>query len=110
MIDKIKHYISQNSYTLISKICGHMLLFAILAPICIIFAKTFDFESIWQNVLFVLATSTPLAFLTEYIQSFMPGRSPRLTDVLIDMSGFLIGSLITLLFIKAAKSVAGDNY
>ena len=108
--DEVKHYITKNLYTILSKLLGHMTLFAILAPVCIFFAKTFAFEMLWQEVMFVLATSTPLAFLTEYIQSFIPGRYPAITDVMIDMSGFLIGSLITLLLIKAARSVTGDRY
>ena len=86
-----------------------MLLFALLAPICLIFAKTFGFAAVWKDILFMLMTSLPLAVLTEYIQSFIPGRNPTINDVLIDMSGFLIGSLLSLLIAKMARSVTGDN-
>ena len=107
--DKINSYLSENAYKLVSKILGHMLLFALLAPICMIFAKTFEFAQIWKNVLFLLATSLPLALLTEYIQSFFPNRSPRFNDVLIDMSGFLIGVLISLLVVKTVKKITGKT-
>ena len=103
--DKINSYISENRYLFVSKILGHMLLFTIFAPICMIFVKTFKFEKIWQNILFLLATSLPLAFLTEFIQMFFPGRSPRFADVLIDMSGFLIGTLISFLVVKTVKKI-----
>ena len=35
-----------------------------------------------------------LAILTELIQSFVPGRSGEIIDVLIDLSGYLIGVII----------------
>ena len=107
--DKIDSYLSENSYLLVSKICGHMLLFAILAPICMIFAKTFEFEEIEQNIIFLIATSLPIAILTEFIQTFFPERSPKFTDVLIDMSGFLIGALISFLVVKAVRKITGDD-
>ena len=101
--DKIDHFISTNSYTIVSKVFGHMLLFAILAPICLLLAKTFEFESVLKDILFMLITSVPLAALTEFIQSFVPGRSPTVKDVLIDLSGFLIGMGLTFLIFKIAK-------
>ena len=107
--DKVAYNVTKNLYTILAKTLGHMAMFAILAPICIIFAKTFEFDMAWQEVMLVLLLSIPLACLTEFLQSFVPGRSPTINDVLIDMSGFLIGSLLTLLIAKMARSVTGDN-
>ena len=67
-----------------------------------------DFVHTNWSILFMLMTSLPLAFLTEYIQSFIPGRNPTINDVLIDMSGFLIGSLISLGVVKAVKRIFGS--
>ena len=107
--DKVAYNVTKNLYTILAKTLGHMAMFAILAPICIIFAKTFEFDMAWQEVMLVLVLSIPLACLTEFLQSFVPGRYPTINDVLIDMSGFLIGSLLTLLIAKMARSVTGDN-
>ena len=38
-----------------------------------------------------------LAFLTEFIQLFVPGRVGSLTDVLIDSTGFIISSTIIII-------------
>ena len=38
-----------------------------------------------------------LAFLTEFIQLFIPGRVGSLSDVLIDSSGFIISSIIVII-------------
>jgi VanZ family protein len=35
-----------------------------------------------------------IAFLTEFIQRYVPGRSGNFNDVIIDMSGFLLSSII----------------
>ena len=41
-----------------------------------------------------------IAFLTEFIQRYVPGRSGNFNDVMIDMSGFLISSiLITIIML-----------
>ena len=48
-----------------------------------------------------------IAFLTEFIQRYVPGRSGNFDDVLIDMSGFLISSIIitiTILIMELIKT------
>ena len=48
-----------------------------------------------------------IAFLTEFIQRYVPGRSGNVNDIKIDMSGFLISSIILtiiLLIVELCKN------
>lgn len=44
------------------------------------------------------------ASIDESIQHFIPGRYGAITDVLIDMSGFLFGSLLVYVIVKLINS------
>ena len=59
----------------------------------------------WDNVIIInMVQGFILAALTEYIQTFVPGRSGLLSDVLIDYLGFLISFIIlTILIIRYYK-------
>ncbi len=59
----------------------------------ILFAKAF-FSTILQQklkILFILIAGISISILDELIQSFIPARSGRIEDVLIDSIGILIG-------------------
>ena len=45
------------------------------------------------------------ALIDETIQYFSPGRSPEVTDILIDYSGFCCGCLIVYLIIKKYRTM-----
>lgn len=50
-----------------------------------------------------------IAFLTEFIQRYVPGRSGNFDDVLIDMSGFLISSIIITITILIMELIKTKN-
>lgn len=51
----------------------------------------------WVVIVSSFALSSIVAVLDEFRQNFVPGRGPSFTDVLIDMSGAIVG--IALIFI-----------
>ena len=53
----------------------------------------------FMGIIFTLCFGLFLAGLTELIQAFVPGRSPQITDVLIDFGGYLLGTGIVLLIV-----------
>lgn len=59
----------------------------------------------YVNVIFSLTFGLFVAILTEMIQLSVPGRSGEITDVLIDFSGYLLGTLIIglILFLVIRK-------
>ncbi|MBE6597564.1 MAG: VanZ family protein [Ruminococcaceae bacterium] len=80
----------------VSKVFGHTFGFAVMA----IFAlNMFRFIKI-KNKLFRLFTYSyaafVFAFITEFIQYFIPGRTSSFSDLLVDMVGYYIGTLITI--------------
>ena len=59
----------------------------------------------YVNVMFSLVFGLFMGILTEMIQLSVPGRSGEITDVLIDFSGYLLGTLIVglILFLVIRK-------
>lgn len=55
----------------------------------------------WQ---LVLLFGLPIALFDEGLQSFVPGRSPAITDVLLDFSGYLFGLFFLALCMRIFKA------
>ncbi len=53
----------------------------------------------WYGLIFTLFFGLFLAGLTELIQVFIPGRAGQFTDVLIDYSGYILGTGIVVLIL-----------
>ena len=85
----------KNLAKFVAKVLGHMTLFAALGFISMNMFRYLNgiYRTIDRFVIFIL-TGLPSAALTEFIQLYMPGRSGRWQDVLIDMTGFFIGALV----------------
>lgn len=84
----------QSFYLLIRKGIGHFGAFMVLAMIgfgvCLFFFK--------KKPLFIiisLALGFSIAGVTEIIQLYVPGRSGLFSDVMIDFSGYFVGTAIT---------------
>ena len=102
----------------IRKAIGHFGLFG-LDAIFTTFAVYFSIcETNFYKYYWGIAISSSIgifvAVLTEIIQKFVPGRSGEFTDVLIDISGYLIGMAIIYLIIyliirkKKKKEISTD--
>lgn len=124
MIGEIIKVIFPNSYIsldeeylhgFIRKLFGHFLLFgvsgtcttlALLANIMIITKK--------KMVIYTGISSgfgASIAFLSEFIQSFTPGRAGVLTDVLIDSNGYLLFTIFVffMIFIFSKNDFPSDK-
>lgn len=81
----------------IRKFIGHFSLFMVSGFLTSLTFKFIYFnqtKKFWFFIIFTSISGLFLAFLTELIQKFVPGRSGEIRDVLIDFSGYLIGVLV----------------
>ena len=89
--------------TLVRKLIGHFFLFVLSGSLSSwsIYLISFYIKRYksWFGISFSLFFGLFLAGLTELIQTFTPGRSGQFTDVLIDYSGYILGTFIVLLLI-----------
>ena len=95
--------------TFIRKAFGHFGLFVIsglLTSLALYLSLSpFIWAKHYMNVMFSLVIGLFMGILTEVIQLSVPGRSGQLSDVLIDFSGYLFGTLIIglILFLSIRK-------
>lgn len=64
--------------------------YLLLGIILVKFLQLFGFEG-RRQLLAALAIGLVLMVLSEFIQSFVPGRSPDILDLTADFLGFIIG-------------------
>lgn len=77
---------------------AHVLLFATLGALVLLFLTTFSLRWYW-NVVMTAVFGFLCAVGDEYHQSFVPGRTAQRSDVQRDMQGILIGICIVLLIL-----------
>lgn len=82
---------------------AHFTIYTILGLLLMSLTETFDFTNKKRLLLSVLIGFL-YACLDEFHQSFTPGRTPLFTDVLIDMLGVIVGSLIVLICVKIIQN------
>lgn len=93
----------------IRKAFGHFGLFVVsglFTPLALYLSLSpFSWAKHYINVMFSLAVGLFMGILTESIQLTVPGRSGEIKDVLIDFSGYLLGTLIIglILFLVIRK-------
>ena len=93
----------------IRKAFGHFGLFVVsglLTPLALYLSLSpFSWAKHYINVMFSLAVGLFMGILTESIQLSVPGRSGEIKDVLIDFSGYLLGTLVIglILFLVIRK-------
>lgn len=89
--------------TFIRKAFGHFGLFAVsgvLSSLAFYLSLSpYSWCKHYMNVMFSLVFGLFIGILTEIIQLSVPGRSGEAVDVLIDFSGYILGTLIIGLII-----------
>ena len=90
-------------YSWFPKLFGHGGLFVILAFFSMLMFYYVDIENCLARFILYLLSGLSVAFVSEFIQMFMPLRSASLVDIVLDMGGFIIGTLLVLL----GKSIKG---
>lgn len=89
----------------LAKILGHMSFFVLEAILAFFMMFYYKGKNKWINALIYFGIGLFLASLTEFIQLFIPGRSGTFKDVMIDMSGYIIGFIISILFLKIIHKI-----
>lgn len=89
----------------LAKILGHMSFFVLEAILAFFMMFYYKGKNKWINALIYFGIGLFLASLTEFIQLFIPGRSGTFKDVMIDMSGYIIGFIISILLFKIIQKI-----
>jgi len=92
-------YINKNLSNIISKVVGHMGCFAILGLFTLNMFRFIKFKNKFLRFIVYSCGGGIFACLTEFIQFFLPTRDCNPVDVVIDMTGFYIGTLFVLLIV-----------
>ena len=90
----------------IRKFVGHFSLFGLSGVLSTLSYNFFIYDKSLKLSFFIIFSSITglfLAILTEFIQLLVPGRSGEVLDVLIDLSGYVIGLLIIVLIVYILK-------
>jgi VanZ family protein len=86
----------------------HFTEYMILGILILNFLRFVFVKRKWAFSLTVLLCGI-VSVIDETYQSFVPGRTPRITDVFIDMSGVLLGVLICMLFFRTFSTIKGKK-
>ena len=89
----------------VSKVIGHIGLFGCLAVISMYMFRYVYIVNPWARFAAYVMTALPIAAITEFAQTFIPGRYGKVQDVLIDMSGFFLGTLFVLVLNKILMGI-----
>ena len=85
-----------------SRLFGHTityrkLRFVILAFFAMNMFHYIDMKNMLARFFLYLFSGLSIALISEFIQIFIPQRTGRIIDIIIDMGGFLLGTLFVLL-------------
>ena len=87
-------------HSAIRKIVGHFLLFGLSGIFtCLTFIMN-DYLRVklkWKNIIIIASIGLTVAFISELIQYFTPGRYGALLDILIDYAGYILFGGLTYL-------------
>lgn len=87
---------------------AHFIMYMVLATFVFLTIKNFT-EALGFSFVFGHMVVTLLAGIDEYHQSFVPGRSMELRDVMIDSAGALLAMLLLYILFKAQESSRSYN-
>lgn len=104
---KVTHVIKSNLSMIVPKILGHLAMFFVEGILAMWVALNYHSKKKLINIIIFASIGLILAMLTEIIQLFIPERSARVVDVLIDFTGYIIGLIVLwgvyLMFKKIKK-------
>lgn len=86
--------IANNVKTFVSKVLGHALMFFVLAFFSMHMFKFVNVDNLYLRFSLYTLSAFWVGCVSEYIQTFIPGRTGRFLDVLIDVGGFYVGTFI----------------
>ncbi len=102
LVNKMGFTIQVNDFSFLIRKLAHFTEYFILGLLlCILYIETIKPTKPW---LIVIIHGTITASVDETIQLFTPNRSGEIRDVLIDLSGVIIGMILTQLWIKRIRN------
>ena len=113
MLESMNIHIADHEafHAVIRKVVGHCLLFGgsgLFTTLALMMLDKFYDKFKWKILLFSAGFGLIIAFISELIQYFVPGRCGVITDVFIDYSGYLLfmglGYLITYLIFRKHRN------
>lgn len=93
LIEKISPSSDALAFNHIIRKCAHFFAYLVLGMV-VLFAMRKMGISGTKGILLTLAVCVVYAISDEWHQGFIPGRTPKLTDILIDSSGSLLGTIL----------------
>lgn len=81
---------------------AHFSIYTILGILLMSFASTYKIKNT-TKIFASIFTGIVYAVLDEFHQSFIPDRTPLLTDVIIDTFGVIVGCLLVIVILKKIK-------
>ena len=101
LVSKIGITIQVNDFSFLIRKFAHFTEYFILGLLlCILYIEIIKPNKLW---LIVIIHGAITALIDETIQLFTPNRSGEVRDVLIDITGVIIGMILTKLVIKLIK-------
>lgn len=88
-----------SDYRFMIRKAAHFSMYLLLGSFIYLFLMTFT-EAVGLTIPLAIVFTALLAGVDEYHQSFVPGRSMQVQDVLIDSSGALFGMLLLYMIFK----------
>ncbi len=104
VLDALGGFLGIGDWTLVVRKGAHMAEFAALAALIFLFVCFFRQDTGKSLLGYGLFYALSTAVCDEFIQLYSPGRTGKVTDVLIDAAGASIGFLITWLIMRLVRS------
>ncbi len=103
-----KEQIAGKTEKIIRKV-AHFSIYTVVGLLLMGLLSTYKIKENWRMILSILLGMI-YAASDEIHQSFIPGRSPKITDVCIDTLGVILGILLILLGIKIYEQILQKYY
>ena len=103
-----KEQIAGKTEKIIRKV-AHFSIYTVVGLLLMGLLSTYKIKENWRMILSILLGMI-YAASDEIHQSFIPGRSPKITDVCIDTLGVILGILLILLAIKIYNRILQKYY
>lgn len=113
-IPSIKEKTGQEKESIINRMekiirkLAHFSIYTIVGLLLMGLASTFNLND-GKKIIISLVIGIIYATSDEIHQSFVPGRSPQITDVMIDTMGVLLGILLIMLVLNIYSKVKGKT-
>ncbi len=101
--EETKQKLVERAQPIVRKL-AHFSIYTLVGILIMSFTSTYNIL-LWKKFLISIGVGLTYAISDEFHQSFIPGRSAEIRDVMIDTSGVLLGILMIILLIVAFKAI-----